>query len=168
MTTGRINQVSILSNPASSRSHLERCDHEPTRLTLPSRARVIDWMFFWVPRDDSTLPGLTDTVSAPFPKPYSEVLPGATNAPEARRPLKINPRTASRRLTHHASRSPPSSDRSRILRFRGFSHRVVYTCNHRLFVQAPPPRSPPVKPTRAARPESRVAELTRGARAFDR
>ena len=57
MTTGRINQVSILSNPANSRSHLERCYHEPTRLTLPSRARVFDWILkFWVPRTGRLLP----------------------------------------------------------------------------------------------------------------
>jgi len=166
MTTGRINQVSILSNSRPSPQPKPETTAKSSPCP-PGREWLIGCVF-WVPHDDSTLPGLTVAVTAPFPKPYSEVLPGATNAPEARRPLKINPRTASRRLTHHASRSPPSSDRSRILRFRGFSHRVVYTCNHRLFVQAPPPRSPPVKPTRAARPESRVAELTRGARAFDR
>ena len=57
MTTGRINQVSILSNPVNSRSHLERYDHEPTRLTLPSRARVFDWILkFWVPRTGRLLP----------------------------------------------------------------------------------------------------------------
>ena len=89
-------------------------------------------------------------VLAPFPKPYSEVLPGSTNAPEARRPLKINPRTASRRLTHHASRSPPSSRRgaysgfegSRIESFIrltiGYSYKLLLRAHRRLNRREPP------------------------------
>jgi hypothetical protein len=48
MTTGRINQVSILSNPDLD----SWLTHDPPpELTLPSRARVIDWMcVFWAPR----------------------------------------------------------------------------------------------------------------------
>ena len=56
------------------------------KLTLPSRARVIDWMYVFLgtPRR-LTPPGveLTQFIKAPFPKPSSEVLPGSTNAPEA-------------------------------------------------------------------------------------
>jgi len=42
MTTGRINQVSILSNLTHDAQPWDRTSH--VKLTLPSRARVIDWI----------------------------------------------------------------------------------------------------------------------------
>jgi|EP00982_Pelagococcus_subviridis_P015138 hypothetical protein len=83
MTTGRINQVSILSNRVS-RAAPEDATHAP-RLTLPSRARVIDWMCVCLGTPYRLIsPEIAPTrLKAPFPKPSSEVLPGSTNAPEA-------------------------------------------------------------------------------------
>ena len=86
MTTGRINQVSILSNPEPPDGVHQNDDTPPAapKLTLPSRARVIDRMCVcWAPRADRPLPGSDQHDTTPFPKPSSEVLPGPTNAPEA-------------------------------------------------------------------------------------
>ena len=82
MTTGRINQVSILSNPDLD----SWLTHDPPpELTLPSRARVIDWMCVCLGTPYRLIsPEIAPTrLKAPFPKPSSEVLPGSTNAPEA-------------------------------------------------------------------------------------
>ena len=83
MTTGRINQVSILSNPTHDAQPEDRTSH--VKLTLPSRARVIDWIVCVLGTPHRlTPPGVISTqLKAPFPKPSSEVLPGSTNAPEA-------------------------------------------------------------------------------------
>ena len=87
---------------------------QPTRLTLPSRARVFDWILkFWVPRTGRLLPesnttrlkyrsrSPTERSSRVQPTLLKLCIPGS-----------FEPKIASRRLTHQASRSPPRSSLS--------------------------------------------------------
>ena len=138
---------------------------QPTRLTLPSRARVFDWILkFWVPRTGRLLPESNTTRLK-----YRSRSPTERSSRVQPTLLKLHPwifRTKNRFTQADPSSEPLATaieSFDSFAWFRGFSHLVVHTFNHRLFVQASPPRSTLVEPARAARPEGRVAEQTRGA-----